>query len=94
MSTNVSKTKCIIFHNKGKVVNPNGLDLNVNDNWRYDLHNIFNIHTLEHIYSTNPNLSFRSYKLLGIHLDENLILNHHYSISWLNSLKHSFFLNA
>ncbi len=36
-----------------------------------DITNTSNIHILERIYSTNPNPSSRSYKLLEIHLDEN-----------------------
>jgi hypothetical protein len=39
MSANASKTKYIIFHNKGKLVNVNGLELYFNDNEPYDIHN-------------------------------------------------------
>jgi retron-type reverse transcriptase len=80
MSANASKTKYIIFHNKGKPANTNGLDLYFNDNEPHDILNPTNIHTLERIHNNNPNSQSRSYKLLGIHLDENLSLNHHFSI--------------
>jgi hypothetical protein len=80
MSANASKTKYLIFHNKGKHVNTAGLDLFFNDNEPNTPSNPDNIHILERIYSTNPNPSSRSYKLLGIYLDENLSLNHHFSI--------------
>jgi hypothetical protein len=80
MSANASKTKYIIFHNKGKTVDTVGLDLIYNDNEPNDLNNISNIHTLERIYSKHPDSSARSYKLLGIYIDENLTFNHHYSI--------------
>jgi hypothetical protein len=80
MSANASKTKYIIFHNKGKRINTTGLDLFFNDNDPNAPPNPDNIYTLERIYSANPNPSSRSYKLLGIHLDENLSLNYHFSI--------------
>ncbi len=80
MSANASKTKYLIFHNKGKHVNTTGLDLFFNNNQPNPPPNPDNIHTLECIFSTNPNPSSRSYKLLGIHLDKNLSLNHHFSI--------------
>jgi hypothetical protein len=80
MSANASKTKYIIFHNKGKTVNTNGLELAYNDNEPNDLHNVNNIHILERIHSKNPDPTARSYKLLGVHLDKNLTFNHHYSI--------------
>jgi hypothetical protein len=80
MSANATKTKYIIFHNKGKTVDTNGLDLIYNDNEPNDLDNISNIHTLERIHSKHPDNSARAYKLLGIYIDENLALNYHYSI--------------
>jgi hypothetical protein len=63
-----------------KPVNTNRLELIYNDNEPNDLQNVNNIHTLEHIYSKNLDPSARSDKLLGVHLDENLTFNHHYSL--------------
>jgi hypothetical protein len=80
MSANAAKTKYIIFHNKGKIVNLNGLDLYFNDNEPLDINNPSNIHTLERIHNNNANPLLRSYKLLGVYLDGNLTLNHHFSI--------------
>jgi hypothetical protein len=80
MSANASKTKYMIFYNKGKLVNANGLELYFNDNEPFDINNPSSIHTLQCIYNNNANSSFRLYKLLGIHLDKNLTLNHHFSI--------------
>jgi hypothetical protein len=80
MSANAAKTKYIIFHNKGKIVKLNGLDLYFNDNKPHDINNPSNIHTLERIHNNNANPLLRSYKLLGVYLDENLTLNHHFSI--------------
>jgi hypothetical protein len=40
MSANASKTKYIIFHNKAKLVNTNGLDLFFNDNEATGIQNI------------------------------------------------------
>jgi hypothetical protein len=92
MSANASKTKYIILHNKGKSVNTNGLELYFNDNEPHDINNPTNIHTLERIHNNNANLSSRSYKLLGIHLDENLSLNHHFSILSNKLFRALFFL--
>jgi hypothetical protein len=80
MSANASKTKYIIFHNKGKTVNTAGLEMIYNDNEPNDLDNANNIHVLERIHSKNPESSARSYKLLGVYLDENITFNYHYSI--------------
>jgi hypothetical protein len=80
MSANASKTKYIIFHNKGKPANTYRLDLYFNDNEPPDILNPTNIHILEPIHNNNPNLQSRLYKLLGIHLDEHLSLNCHFSI--------------
>jgi hypothetical protein len=80
MSANASKTKYFIFHNKGKIVNLNGLDLYFNDNEPHNIKNPANIHTLERIHNNNLNPLSCSYKLLGVHLGENLTLNHHFSI--------------
>jgi hypothetical protein len=75
-----TKTKYIIFHNTGKHVNTAGLGLFFNNKDPSAPANQANIHTLEHIHSANPNPLSRSYKLLGIHLEEHLSLNYHFSI--------------
>jgi hypothetical protein len=80
MSVNASKTKYIIFHNKGKRINTDGLDLFFNDNDPNVPINPAKIYTLERIHAANPDPLSRSYKLLGIHLDEHLSLNNHFSI--------------
>jgi hypothetical protein len=72
MSANASKIKYLFFHNKGKIINTNGLELVYNGNEPNDIHNASNIHILERIYSNHPNPYASSYKLLRIHLDENL----------------------
>jgi hypothetical protein len=59
-----------------------------------DIDNITNIHILERVYSTSPNPSSRSYKLLGIHLDENLSLNTHYSVLSAKLSRALFFLRC
>jgi hypothetical protein len=70
----------------------NGLNLLFNDNEPNDIDNITNLHILERVYSTSPNPSSRSYKLLGIHLDENLSLNTHYSVLSAKLSRALFFL--
>jgi hypothetical protein len=51
-----------------------------NNNEPNDPYNPANISTLERIHSTNENQFAHSFKLLGVHLDEHLTLNHHFSI--------------
>jgi Reverse transcriptase (RNA-dependent DNA polymerase) len=78
MAVNVSKTKYIIFKPKGKKVHlavKEGVLFNNNDlNGNNDESKIFE---LERIYDDNPNVNDRSFKLLGVYLDENLSFNQH-----------------
>jgi hypothetical protein len=79
MAVNATKTKYIVFHNRGKRVDMQGLSITIDDN--IDPHNMdpSKIYTIERVYNLNPIVSERSFKLLGIHLDENLNLNSHVS---------------
>jgi hypothetical protein len=76
MAVNVSKTKYIIFKPKGKTINleqNEGVKFNNNDiNGPVDNSKIFE---LEQIYDNSPTPQSRSYKLLGVLLDENLLTN-------------------
>jgi hypothetical protein len=78
MAVNVSKTKYIIFKPKGKkvqIAEKEGVLFNNNDlNGNNDESKIFE---LERIYDDNPNVNDRSFKLLGVYLDENLSFNQH-----------------
>jgi hypothetical protein len=84
MAVNVSKTKYIIFHTRGKNIDPN-LKVYYNDNEpnenKPDL-----IYELERIHSNHITPELLSYKLLGIHLDEHLTFDSHtkYLCSKLN----------
>jgi hypothetical protein len=81
----VKKTRHIIFHNKRRPLNTNGLELYFNniDPW---LNIPLDIHSLEYVNSFNPNTSSRSNKLLGIHMDGNLY-NYHYNALFFLCLK-------
>jgi hypothetical protein len=78
MAVNVSKTKYIIFKPKGKkieigpgegiVFNNNDRDVPVDNN---------KIFELDRVYDNNPNVHDRTYRLLGVLLDENLSFNQH-----------------
>jgi hypothetical protein len=78
MAVNVNKTKYIIFKPKGKKIeigpgegvlyNNNDRDVPVDNN---------KIFELERVYDNNPNVHNRTYKLLGVLLDENLNFNQH-----------------
>ena len=79
MAANVSKTKYIIFHSKGKHLNLDDLQLFYNDN---DSDNIDPslINPIERIHTSHVNKDLQAYKLLGIYLDENLSFNYHINI--------------
>ena len=86
MKVNTSKTKYIIFHTKGKPINTQGKTLYYNDNEQTTDQNPLLVSELDRIHNNHPIPENRSYKLLGIHFDENLTFNHHIStlISKLN----------
>ena len=78
MAVNISKTKYIIFKPKGtKII------LQDNDGIYYDDNEIGatpdndKIKKLDRIYNDNPNIHDRSYKLLGVYLDEHLSFDQH-----------------
>ena len=78
MAVNVSKTKYIIFK-------PKGVKININSNLGvvYDENEIgmpkneTKITPLVRIYNENPDISNRTYKLLGLYLDEHLSFDYH-----------------
>jgi hypothetical protein len=75
MAVNVSKTKYIIFHTRGKPVD-NTVKILYDDN-EPDENFPERIYELERIHNNHPVHANRSYKLLGIHLDENLSFDSH-----------------
>ncbi len=79
LAVNVGKCKFLIFHNKGKKIDLENLslDFNFNDPQQNDPHKII---PLERIYNLHPNPELRSYKYLGILLDEYLSFNYHYDL--------------
>jgi hypothetical protein len=93
MAVNTSKTKFIIFHSKGKPVNiaPNSIIFNSNE---IGLPNNPDLLTpIDRIYSKNPNKKDRSFKLLGVLLDENLTFNDNTDLLCNKLAKSSFILN-
>jgi len=92
LGVNVSKTKYIIFHNKGKVIDNGGLSVVFDNNEPSSPFNPNLVTPLERIQSSNEPSS-QYYKLLGILFDENL--NFNYQISNLSSKlsKAIYFLN-
>jgi hypothetical protein len=84
MAVNVGKTKFIIFHTRGKHINPD-LKLYYDDN-EPDDQNESLIYELDRIHNNHASPDNRSYKLLGIHLDEHLSFDQHtkYLCSKLN----------
>jgi hypothetical protein len=75
MAVNVGKTKYIIFHARGKHINPN-LKLYYDDNEPNE-NNANLIYELECIHNNHTIPDNRSYKLQGIHLDENLTFDNY-----------------
>ncbi len=80
MALNVSKIKYIIFHNKGKRVDMQNLSVCIHDNTDLLNPDPSKIHTLDRVFSSNQNQCDRSFKLLSVHLHENLNLNAYLSI--------------
>mgnify|MGYP003328843876 CR=1 FL=1 len=76
MVVNTSKTKFMIFHTKGKGSGISDVDLKWDDNdpgsYDPDL-----VSSLERIHNGNP--TSKSYKTLGVLLDEHMTLNDHFS---------------
>jgi hypothetical protein len=78
MAVNVSKTKYIIFKPKGKKV-----ELNDNEGIFFNNNDVggvvdqSKVYKLDRIFDNNPNVQDRSYKLLGVLLDENMSFNQH-----------------
>jgi hypothetical protein len=75
MAANVSKTKFIIFHTRGKHVHPN-IKLLYNDN-DPNTNSPELIHEIERYHSNHPVHDKRAYKILGIYIDENLSFDKH-----------------
>jgi hypothetical protein len=76
MAVNISKTKFIIFHNRGKMVQMNDKQVVFDDN-EPNLANPSLITALERYHDNHLQPECRAYKLLGIYLDEHLSFNFH-----------------
>jgi hypothetical protein len=74
---NGSKTKYIIFRAKNKRIDPNIPKIVLNLNDADQPQNVNNITELERIHENHPDQNKRSYKLLGVYLDEFMNFNHH-----------------
>jgi Reverse transcriptase (RNA-dependent DNA polymerase) len=97
MAVNISKTKFIIFHTKGKRINLNGKTLVFNNNEIGKPEDPNLVTPLERICNSNDIASNRAYKLLGVYFDENLSFGYHVqhicnklsrSLFYLNRAKH------
>jgi hypothetical protein len=76
LAVNINKTKYMIFHMKGKKI-PNPPTIYYNGNEPNQTHSDALISTLERYHDNHPQPECRSYKLLGIFLDEHLSLDYH-----------------
>ncbi len=79
MSVNVTKTKYIIFRTRGKIIN-NDIQLcyNANEPGQPNDENLTYI--LDRVHDNHPDKNSRSYKLLGVYLDEHLSFNQHCNV--------------
>jgi hypothetical protein len=80
MAVNISKTKFIIFHGKGKKIDLNGLEIVFNENEIGKVPDPNLITPLERIFDKHPLKNGQTYKLLGVHLDETLSFKTHIEI--------------
>ncbi len=74
MAVNTSKTKFIVFHTRGKPINPADCQVMYNSNESGSLNDPLLIFPIERI---NNDGSTKSFKLLGVHLDEYLSFDAH-----------------
>jgi len=93
LGVNVDKTKYIIFHTKGKKIDMAGKNIVFNNNDPTLPFNPDLVTNLERIHTVHENPNMRSYKLLGIFLDENLTLNLHIPVLLAKLAKANFMLS-
>ena len=93
LAVNVNKCKFIIFHNKGKKIDLQDTTINFNFNEIGKTELPEKIIPLDRVYNNNPNLNDRTYKYLGILLDENFTLNPHFDLICNKLSKGLFCLN-
>jgi hypothetical protein len=93
MAVNTAKTKFIIFHTRGRDLNLEGKSLFFDNNPPHLPLNPALLSSLERIHSNHPNPDSRSYKLLGILLDEHLSFNANTNLLLSKISKSSFILN-
>ena len=77
MALNVSKTKYIIFHSRGKKFDFDENSIVYNKNEIGKPQNTDLITPLERIHDLHPQKDSRAYKLLGVHFDETLSFQYH-----------------
>ena len=92
MSVNLSKTKYIIFHAKNKKVDDANLPVIFNNNEQGEPIDPSLVTPLERIHNNHVDANSRTYKLLGLHLDEQLSLNTHCDILGKKLTKSLYFL--
>ena len=77
MAVNTKKTKYIIFRTKGKKIDMQGKEIVFNDNDPEAPQNQQLIQKLDRIHNNNNDKEQRTYRLLGVLLDEYLSLDDH-----------------
>ncbi len=87
MAINTNKCKFILFHNRGKKIDPNNLKIHFNLNEIGKPIDPDKIFPLERIMDNAPNHVDRSYKYLGILLDEHFSLNNHIDLICKKTIK-------
>ncbi len=75
MAVNVSKTKFLIFHTKGKR-NNSDIQLKCDDN-EPDSNDLNLKYVVERYHFGHPNVKYRSYKILGVYIDKHQTFDHH-----------------
>jgi hypothetical protein len=94
MAVNMSKTKYIIFHSKGVHVNPETAGEIVFNNNEFGMPFYpGQVTVLERIHSNNPALANRSYKLLGVYLDEYFSFDDHVKHVYNKIAQSNFIIN-
>jgi hypothetical protein len=94
MAVNVGKTKYIVFKNKGTKISDEINNRIVFDDNDDDFpHDPAKITPLVRVYGTSPDVSNRTYKLLGLYLDEHLTFDSHCDTLCAKLAKSNYILN-
>jgi hypothetical protein len=93
MAVNISKTKYIIFRPRGANIDLTNCEIVFNNNEIGQPYDPSKVTTLERIHNNNPVKANRSYKLLGLYLDEFMTFDDHITHTCNKIAQSNFIIN-